>query len=79
MAVKVMDKCYNASEEKAQCLLVKEIEKFNDSTVLQIAVASDDLKIVAHPCTQGLLTKLWYHKISSDDKLFYVIFPKLWL
>jgi hypothetical protein len=74
MAVKVMDKCYSASEEKAQCLLIKEIEKFDDSTVLQIAVASEDLKIVAHPCTQGLLTKLWYHKISLDVKFFYVIF-----
>jgi hypothetical protein len=73
MAVKVLDKCHNASEEKSQYLLTKEFEKFDDSTILQVAVVSDDLKVVAHPCTQTLLTKLWYHKISPEVKLFYVM------
>jgi hypothetical protein len=72
MAVKVLDKCYDANEEKAQYLLIREIKKFSDSTVLQIAVAADDLKVVAHSCTQSLLTRLWYNKIVPDVAGFYV-------
>lgn len=62
----MLDDCYNADEEKAQLLLVREIEYFSNLTPLQVAVAANDLKFVAHPCTQGLLTKLWYNKIMPD-------------
>jgi hypothetical protein len=72
MAIDVMNKCYDANVDKAQCLLIKEMNKFDDLTVLQVAVTSNNLRLVAHPCTQSLLTDLWFHKISQDTRHFHV-------
>lgn len=66
MAISVLNNCYNTDEEKAEFLLIREIPYFGNLTSLQVAVSANDLKLVAHPCTQSLLTKLWYNKIMPD-------------
>jgi hypothetical protein len=65
-----LSECYKSDEEKSQLLLIRQIPEFNNLTCLQVAVSADDLSFVSHPCTQGLLTKLWYNKILPDTANF---------
>jgi hypothetical protein len=68
-----LGKCFAKSEEKSYYLLIRELSVYGYATPLQLAIACDAKKFVAHACPQTLLTSLWYGKIIPDTSKPYVI------
>ena len=66
LAVGILGICNEKNEEKAHLLLIRELSIYGNATALQLAIACDAKKFVAHPCTQNMLTSLWYGKILPD-------------
>jgi hypothetical protein len=72
LAFETLELCYDKDEKKAQLTLIRKIPEFNGCTSMQIAIASDDLNFIAHPCFQSVVIKIWYHKVVPDTSKFKV-------
>ncbi|XP_067687429.1 transient receptor potential cation channel subfamily M member-like 2 [Haliotis asinina] len=84
LAVGVLNSCYNSDEQKAQDLLIRELENWGRATTVLIAVEADNKKFVSQTACQSLLNSIWMGKMSLDtgkillvSSLFF--FPLIWL
>ena len=59
MAFDLIDRCHKLDELTAQQLLTYELHNFSDKTCLSLAVNAEHKQLVAHPCSQNLLSVLW--------------------
>ena len=74
LAVNVLKSCYEANQDDAQLLLLREIPEYGNSTALQIAASANDTNLVGCACSQSLLAKIWYGQIFADAPNINVIF-----
>ncbi|KAF7687620.1 hypothetical protein HF521_014848 [Silurus meridionalis] len=64
IAVDLLDKAFKENERMAMKLLTWEMTDWSNFTCLQMAVASGHRPLVAHSCTQMLLTDLWMGRLN---------------
>jgi hypothetical protein len=71
---------YIKDENKAKITLLRKISDFDDCTCMQIAVASNCLSVIAHPCFQNIIIKKWYNLIMPDvsKKQVNIVFTNFW-
>jgi hypothetical protein len=67
MAVDILQECYEANQEDAELILLRQIPELGNSTALQIAYIAGDKNFVSSSCYQLLLAKLWYGQIYLDE------------
>ena len=72
LAVGVMNVCYLQDEQRAQELLVREMDNWGGVTCIMIAVQADNKRFVSHMACQTLLNNVWMGKMSQDNGLLKV-------
>ncbi|XP_048236497.1 transient receptor potential cation channel subfamily M member-like 2 isoform X3 [Haliotis rufescens] len=83
LAVGVLNSCYNSDEQKAQDLLIRELENWGSATTVLIAVEADSKKFVSQTACQSLLNSIWMGKMSMDNGKILLVssmffFPLIW-
>ena len=64
----ILNHAYKKDQIKAQITLTKKVEEFDNNTCMRAATAFNNLEIIAHPCFDSIVSKVWYHKIVPDTK-----------
>ena len=63
----VVAECYAQDEQLSQLMLVRELPNYGNSTIIQMAVQSDNKTFVAHPACQTLLHNIWRGRMTNDN------------
>ena len=66
IACDILDEAYQKDPAKAELTLIRQIHEYDNCTTIQTAINSDDLNLIASPCLQNVLVKIWYNKIIPD-------------
>ncbi|XP_029457602.1 transient receptor potential cation channel subfamily M member 2-like [Rhinatrema bivittatum] len=72
-AIRVFSECYRKNEEKAEELLTRVSPAWGKTTCLQLAVAAQHMKFMSHGGVQAFLTKIWWGKLSVDNRMLPVL------
>ncbi|XP_064643438.1 transient receptor potential cation channel subfamily M member-like 2 isoform X2 [Lineus longissimus] len=72
LALGVLKECYQADDQKAQLLLVRELPNYGMATSLLLAVHADNKIFISHSCCQSLLNSIWRGKMTNDNGPFRV-------
>ena len=72
LALDILELAYDTDQKKAALSLIKKVDEFDNITCMQAATAFNNLEIIAHPCFDNIVVKVWYHKIIPDTNKFYV-------
>ena len=62
----LLEAFYDKDGDRARISLIRSSKIYNNNTCMQIAVASKSVNVIAHPCFQNLLVKIWYDRILHD-------------
>ena len=66
LALEVLELAYDTDQKKAALSLIKKVDEFDNITCMQAATAFNNLEIIAHPCFDNIVVKVWYHRIIPD-------------
>ena len=72
LAVGVLNSCYMHDEQKAQDLLIREMNNWGRATCVLIAVQADNKRFISQTACQSLLNSIWMGKMSQDNGLIRV-------
>ncbi|ESO90589.1 hypothetical protein LOTGIDRAFT_175815 [Lottia gigantea] len=67
MAVELLDLCYNDSSVQAFNILNKELQDFNNRTIVEISKLANNKFFLAHSCCQKWLGQRWCGKIQIRE------------
>lgn len=64
-AYNLLEAFYDKDGDRARVSLIRHSKIYNN-TSMQIAIGSKSVNVIAHPCFQNLLVKIWYDRILPD-------------
>ncbi|VUZ41663.1 unnamed protein product, partial [Hymenolepis diminuta] len=60
LAVELQEHCYRHDSDQTRRILTYELRNFSSNTCLSLAQMCESKSFIAHPCTQAILSDLWY-------------------
>uniref|UniRef100_A0A8C9WHW1 Transient receptor potential cation channel, subfamily M, member 7 n=2 Tax=Scleropages formosus TaxID=113540 RepID=A0A8C9WHW1_SCLFO len=73
LAVDLLEQAYREDETMAMKLLTYELKNWSSSTCLKLAVSSRLRPLVAHTCTQMLLSDMWMGQLNMRKNSWYKV------
>ncbi|XP_041444214.1 transient receptor potential cation channel subfamily M member 7 isoform X4 [Xenopus laevis] len=73
LAVDLLDQAFRQDETMAMKLLTYELKNWSNSTCLKLAVSSRLRPLVAHTCTQMLLSDMWMGRLNMRKNSWYKV------
>lgn len=75
LAVDLLEQAFREDETMAMKLLTYELKNWSSSTCLKLAVTSCLRPLVAHTCTQMLLSDMWMGRLNMRKNSWYKVMP----
>ena len=72
LAIGVLNSCYTHDEQKAQDLLIREMNNWGKATCVLIAVQADNKRFISQTACQSLLHSIWMGEMLQDNGLIRV-------
>lgn len=69
LAYSVITELYCKNKNKARQLLVTNVERYNSTTIFEVAEKFTLMKFMGHAACQTKLNKIWKGRIASDTSL----------
>ncbi|XP_076456247.1 transient receptor potential cation channel subfamily M member-like 2 isoform X2 [Babylonia areolata] len=77
LGIGVINSCYSHDEQKAQDVLVRELNNWGKATCVLIAVQADNKRFISQTACQTLLNSIWMGKMSQDNGLITRLIPSM--
>ncbi|CAF4377045.1 unnamed protein product [Rotaria sp. Silwood2] len=73
----LIDKCYEHNEKRACELLLRQIPLFGNVTCMQVAISSENKKLLKTACFDQTLNHIWYNKLSLTNRQTSELLPQI--